>query len=226
MVHLTLCIVLTLFRLAFVHSVNFWLQAGSLVSFVNAHQTVAESLHRSRQPIFHTHHSRLRKLLLWHAAYSSGWSAAAVVLELRIHSCHRVLVRSLTQSIQSTLIHPCVPPSSTHSTFIHSSGRPSIHPFIYSNAQLLDVQAKLLEAVASQRETARQLQEAGQAFDSERARLEQQVRSSREEGSVRIHTLEDTIRKLGNRSDLHQVQGLPAVPDHTCTGHAALHQTS
>ena len=85
------------------------------------------------------------------------------------------------------------------------------------------MQAKLLEAVASQRETARQLQEACQAFDSERARLEQQVRSSREEGSVRIHTLEDTIRKLGNRSDLHQVHCLAAVPDHTCIGHAALH---
>ena len=69
-----------------------------------------------------------------------------------------------------------------------------------------DVQAKLLEAVAGQREAARQLQAAQEAFDGERAHLEQQVRRSKEEGSVRIQTLEDTIRKLGNRSDLHQVQ--------------------
>ena len=68
-----------------------------------------------------------------------------------------------------------------------------------------NVQAKLLEAVASQREAARQLHAAQEAFDGERAHLEQQVRRSKEEGSVRIHTLEDTIRKLGNRSDLHQV---------------------
>ncbi|DBB14510.1 TPA: hypothetical protein ACH3X3_004792 [Trebouxia sp. C0006] len=66
------------------------------------------------------------------------------------------------------------------------------------------MQAKLLEAVASQREAARQLHAAQEAFDGERAHLEQQVRRSKEEGSVRIHTLEDTIRKLGNRSDLHQ----------------------
>ncbi|DBA92530.1 TPA: hypothetical protein ACH3X1_002761 [Trebouxia sp. C0004] len=66
------------------------------------------------------------------------------------------------------------------------------------------MQAKLLEAVASQREAARQLQAAQEAFDGERAHLEQQVRRSKEEGSVRIQTLEDTIRKLGNRSDLHQ----------------------
>lgn len=70
------------------------------------------------------------------------------------------------------------------------------------------VQAKLLEAVASQRETGRQLQQAQQAFDAERAHLEQQVRRSKEEGSVRVQTLEDTIRKLGNRSDLHQVRSL------------------
>lgn len=59
--------------------------------------------------------------------------------------------------------------------------------------------------MASQREAGRQLQQAQQAFDGERAHLEQQVRRSIEEGSVRIQTLEDTIRKLGNRSDLHQV---------------------
>ena len=69
-----------------------------------------------------------------------------------------------------------------------------------------EVQAKLLEAVASQREAARQMQAAQEAFDGERAHLEQQVRRSKEEGSVRIQTLEDTIRKLGNRSDLHQVR--------------------
>jgi len=68
------------------------------------------------------------------------------------------------------------------------------------------VQAKLLEAVASQREAGRQLQAAREAFDGERAHLEQQVRRSKEEGSVRIQTLEETIRKLSNRSDLHQVQ--------------------
>ena len=67
------------------------------------------------------------------------------------------------------------------------------------------LQAKLLEAVASQREAARQLQDAHQAFDGERAQLEQQVRRSAAEGSARIQTLEETIRKLGNRSDLHQV---------------------
>ena len=66
-------------------------------------------------------------------------------------------------------------------------------------------QAKMLEAVANQRQAARQLQEAQQAFDGERAHLEQQVRRGKEEGSVRIQTLEDTVRKLGNRSDLHQV---------------------
>ena len=70
------------------------------------------------------------------------------------------------------------------------------------------MQARLLAAAASQREADRQLQEARQAFDGERAHLEQQVRRSKEEGSVRIHTLEDTIRKLGNRSDLHQVHVL------------------
>lgn len=70
------------------------------------------------------------------------------------------------------------------------------------------MQAKLLEAVASQREAGRQLQQAQQAFDAERAHLEQQVRRSKEEGSMRIQTLEDTIRKLGNRSDLHQVRSL------------------
>ena len=67
------------------------------------------------------------------------------------------------------------------------------------------MQAKVLEAAAGQREAARQLQEARQASDSERAHLEQLVRRSKEEGAVRIQTLEDTIRKLGNRSDLHQV---------------------
>lgn len=67
------------------------------------------------------------------------------------------------------------------------------------------MQAKLLEAVAGQREATRQLQEAQQTSDSERAHLEQLVRRSKEEGSVRIQTLEETIRKLGNRSDLHQV---------------------
>lgn len=67
------------------------------------------------------------------------------------------------------------------------------------------MQAKLLEAVASQREAGRQLQQAQQAFDGERAHLEQQVRRSKGEGAVRIQTLEDTIKKLGNRSDLHQV---------------------
>ncbi|KAL3148684.1 hypothetical protein ABBQ38_014099 [Trebouxia sp. C0009 RCD-2024] len=66
------------------------------------------------------------------------------------------------------------------------------------------MQAKLLEAVAGQREATRQLQEAQQTSDSERAHLEQLVRRSKEEGSVRIQTLEETIRKLGNRSDLHQ----------------------
>ncbi|KAL0020086.1 hypothetical protein WJX79_009298 [Trebouxia sp. C0005] len=66
------------------------------------------------------------------------------------------------------------------------------------------MQAKLLEAVARQREAARQLQAAHEACDGERAHLEQQVRRGKEEGSVRIQTLEDTIRKLGNRSDLHQ----------------------
>ena len=70
------------------------------------------------------------------------------------------------------------------------------------------MQAKLLEAVARQREAGRQLQQAQQGFDAERSHLEQQVRRSKEEGSVRIQTLEDTIRKLGNRSDLHQVQSL------------------
>ena len=59
--------------------------------------------------------------------------------------------------------------------------------------------------MASQREAGRQLQQAQQAFDGERAHLQQQVRRSKEEGSVRIQALEDTIRKLGNRSDLHQV---------------------
>ena len=63
----------------------------------------------------------------------------------------------------------------------------------------------MLEAVASQRQAGKQLQEAQQAFDGERAHLEQQVRRSKEEGAVRIQTLEDTVRKLGNRSDLHQV---------------------
>ena len=67
-------------------------------------------------------------------------------------------------------------------------------------------QAKMLEAVTSQRQAAKQLHEAQQAFDGERAHLEQQVRRSKEEGSVRIQTLEDTVRKLGNRSDLHQVR--------------------
>ncbi len=77
------------------------------------------------------------------------------------------------------------------------------------------MQAKLLEAVAGQRDAARQLQEAQQEFDGERAHLEQQVRRSKEEGSVRIHTLEDTIRKLGNRSELHQVQAaLRSLPGH------------
>lgn len=73
----------------------------------------------------------------------------------------------------------------------------------------MTMQAKLLEAVASQREAGRQVQQAQQGFDAERAYLEQQVRRSKEEGSVRIQTLEDTIRKLGNRSDLHQVRSLP-----------------
>lgn len=67
------------------------------------------------------------------------------------------------------------------------------------------MQAKLLEAVAGQGEATRKLQEAQQASDSERAHLEQLVRRSKEEGTVRIQTLEETIRKLGNRSDLHQV---------------------
>lgn len=71
------------------------------------------------------------------------------------------------------------------------------------------VQAKLLEAVAGQREAARQLEASQQASDSERAHLEQLVRRSKEEGTVRIQTLEETIRKLGNRSDLHQVGCVP-----------------
>ena len=73
-----------------------------------------------------------------------------------------------------------------------------------------------MEAVGNQREAARQLQQAQQAFDGERAHLEQQVRMSKEEGSVRIQTLEDTIRKLGNRSDLHQVGSdlLQSNPSH------------
>ena len=78
--------------------------------------------------------------------------------------------------------------------------RPQHHYLVNEN-----MQAKLLEAVASQREAGRQLQQAQQAFDAERAHLEQQVRMGKEGGSVRIQTLEETIRKLGNRSDLHQV---------------------
>lgn len=68
------------------------------------------------------------------------------------------------------------------------------------------LQAKLLEGLAGQREANRQLQQARQAFDAERAQLELYIQRAKQEGAVRIQTLEETVRKLGNRSDLHQVR--------------------
>ena len=62
-----------------------------------------------------------------------------------------------------------------------------------------------MEGLAGQREANRQLQEARQAFDAERAQLELYIQRAKQEGAVRIQTLEETVRKLGNRSDLHQV---------------------
>lgn len=67
------------------------------------------------------------------------------------------------------------------------------------------MQAKLLEGLAGQREANRQLQEARQAFDAERGQMELYVQRARHEGAARIQALEETVRKLGNRSDLHQV---------------------
>ena len=73
------------------------------------------------------------------------------------------------------------------------------------------VQAKLLEGLAGEREANRLLQEARYAFDAERAQLELHIQRARQEGAVRIQTLEDTVRKLGSRSDLHQVRHVMAM---------------
>ena len=70
------------------------------------------------------------------------------------------------------------------------------------------LQAKLLEADAARREALKQLQDARSAADGERAQYEQQVRRAREEGSARITALEEVVKKLSNRSDLHEVGGL------------------
>ena len=70
------------------------------------------------------------------------------------------------------------------------------------------LQAKLLEADAARREALKQLQDARSTADSERAQYEQQVRRAREEGSARITALEEVVKKLSNRSDLHEVGGL------------------
>eukprot|EP00891_Asterochloris_glomerata_P000304 jgi/Astpho2/304/Aster-02189 len=66
------------------------------------------------------------------------------------------------------------------------------------------MQAKLLEADAARREALKQLQDARSAADGERAQYEQQVRRAREEGSARITALEEVVKKLSNRSDLHE----------------------
>ena len=67
------------------------------------------------------------------------------------------------------------------------------------------MQAKLLEADAARREALKQLQDMRSAADGERAQYEQQVRRAREEGSARITALEEVVKKLSNRSDLHEV---------------------
>ena len=63
----------------------------------------------------------------------------------------------------------------------------------------------MLEADAARREALKQLQDARSATDGERAQYEQQVRRAREEGSARITALEEVVKKLSNRSDLHEV---------------------
>jgi hypothetical protein len=66
-------------------------------------------------------------------------------------------------------------------------------------------QAKLLEAQRAAREAEQRACDAREALTSERAQLEQAVRCAREDGAVKLQALEEAVRKLGSRSDLHQV---------------------
>lgn len=75
-----------------------------------------------------------------------------------------------------------------------------------------ELRQRVLEAERVTREAERSREEAMRELELERMRLEQAVRRAREDGSVRLAALEDSVRSLASRSDLHKVQffALPA----------------
>lgn len=66
-------------------------------------------------------------------------------------------------------------------------------------------QTKMLEMERERAEAQRLLAEAHEMADTERAALEQQVRRAREDGSLRIQCLEETVKSLSARGELQQV---------------------
>lgn len=74
------------------------------------------------------------------------------------------------------------------------------------------LQSKLIKADQARREAEQNVLEFQALADGERARLELAARMAKEDSSVRIKTLEETVEKLSFRSDLHKVYRQRLLP--------------
>ncbi|GMH42030.1 hypothetical protein BSKO_09949 [Bryopsis sp. KO-2023] len=69
------------------------------------------------------------------------------------------------------------------------------------------LQTKLLESESHRRESEKMLEDVKQEASDEKAELQAQITRGKEDGAVRIQSLEETVKKMGSRSDLHMEVG-------------------
>lgn len=77
--------------------------------------------------------------------------------------------------------------------------------------EMEELRGRVLESERVRREAERSLEEAVRELEQERMRLEQAVRRAREDGSVRLAALEDSVRSLASRSNMHEVHFPPSA---------------